>query len=764
MENIITIFSTVMIVLIVLGFAIGMLRGWKKSLVRTGILLVAVIFALLITPALTSNFIKNHVDGFTVSIFSNEIDFEKIISDFSVELNLGDILADGSVTNELIISVINVVVNIALFLIVFIVIELVSLLVYGIVLLIIKIKTRHEEKETTPKDGKFWGLRVVGGLVGFVGSLIICFAVMTPVYGMINICDGFLEDSKTKQTASASELETASASVIESRLCGSLYYTEDEKIGKVETYIEKYADLKKEYNSSFLGKFSNITGMSKLGGVAFERLTTVKNGKLTLNLTDEFVQIIKTYNLYKDVFVKTEFNLKNNDDIDKLVALYDEAVKSEVIKEYVVEIIPKLSDKWINGEKFIGISNPVQNSDWNDVVKSALVVFKVDNINRISNNLKALANALKVANNNDVINQINSGKKVEDILLENNKFIKEEIIVLTSTIELRENISIILNESFEVIYKEIIGEEKDFGENVLTNEQIAWLNQTNGWTKEADNIQNSVTEIFKVYEITKTDSSSEALLDKLENIGASIDYARDSLLISKPYKIFVTDFIKYKTNLKQDIKDELILNIETKWEDEDVKFAKVFKTIQKSAEVAKDISNNSGNANLDNLSGTLKDIADDDATKGIIADILKKDMIDEMVGEDNQDTAGVLTDMLETFVTSDKVDSSTIDDDIVAGNQILNIVDNVKNNGGDLNLGETEAEKKQSADKIVADLSGSEGMMELITNSGSEESSALTNFTKNVSDDDKTTLAESIKDAKISTEKKDALKALFGIA
>lgn len=757
MENIITIFSTVMIVILILGFAIGMLRGWQRSLVRTGILLVALIFALLITPSLTSTFIKNHVDGFTISIFSNEIDFEKFITEFSTSLNLGDIFSGGSVTNELIISIMNVVVNVALFLVVFVLVELLTLLVYGIVLLVIKIKTRNEEKEKTPKDGKFWGLSTVGGFVGFVGAIIICFSIMTPVYGIINICDGFLEENTTSQT------QTASASVIDNKICGKLYYTEDEKIGKVEGYIEKYADLKKEYNSSFLGKFSNITGMSKLGGVAFERLTTVKNGKLTLNLSSEFVQIIKTYNLYKDVFVKTEFDLKNNDDIDKLVELYDEAVKSEVIKEYVVEIIPKLSDKWINGEKFIGISNPVQNSDWNDVVKSALVVFKVNSINRISNNLKALANVLKVANSNEVITQINAGKKVEDILLENNKFIKEEIIVLTSTIELRENISIILNESFEVLYKEIIGEEKDFGENVLTNDQIALLNQTNGWIKEAENIQNSVTEIFKVYEITKTDSSSEALLDKLENIGISIDYARDSLLISKPYRIFVTDFIKYKTNLKQDVKDELISNIETNWEDEDVKFAKVFKTIQKSAEVAKDISNNNGNVNLDNLSGTLKEIADDDATKGIIADILKKDMIDEMVGDENQDTAGVLTDMLETIVTSDKVNGSTIEDDITAGNQILNIVDNVKNNGGNLNLGETETEKKQSADKIVADLSSSDGMMELIENSTNEENSAITNFTKNVSTTDKATLAESIEDAEISIEKKNALKALFGI-
>ena len=752
--NIIIIFTSVMLALMFIGILLGMIRGWQKSLIRTGILLVGVIVALLITPAITAGFIEKNVSGTTVTIFSQTFDFAEILSSEGSGFNLSEILSEGSVTNELLISIVNVVVNVALFFVVFFTIEIFSLIIYWIVLLIIKIRNRHEAKEEVKKDGKFWGLRALGGFIGLVGSLVICFAVMTPVYGVIKICDGFLAETTE---------ETASAAALNNKLCGKLYYTEDKTIGKIESYIEIYADIREEYDNSFAGKFSNFLGLSKLGGIAFERLTTVKNGGLTLNLTEEFVQVIKTYNLYKEVFIEQDFNFENNEHIDELVALYDEAVKSEVIKEYVVEIIPKLSDKWTSGEKFLGIENPVK-GDWGEVVNSALVVFKVDNINRISNNLKAFAKAVKVANNNDIIGKANAGAKPEDIIFENDTFIKDEVIALTSTVELRENISKILNEAFEVLYKEVIGEEREFEDNTLSNEQIAGLNQTNGWEKEAENIQNTITEIFNVYEIAKNDSSSEALVDKLENIGTSIDYARSSLLISKPYKVFVTDFIKIKTNLKQEIKDELILNIETKWDNEEVKFAKTFKAIQESALIAKDMAEGKENVSLDNLSGTLKEIVDDDASKEMIADILSKDIVEDVVGEENKDTAGVMTDMLETFVTSDKVTSETIDDDIVAGNQILDIVDSVKNNGGDLGLGETQEDKKASADQIVENLTGSAGMMELITNSTEAESSAITSFTENVKAEDKAVLAESINGAEISEAEKNALKALFGIA
>lgn len=753
--NFIIIFTSVLLGFILFGIVLGMFRGWKKSLVRTGILMVGLIVALLITPSITAGFISKNVSGTSIKIFSQHIDFEKFASEFAVSFNLQELLIEGSVTNDLIISLINVVANMALFWVIFFAIEIFSLIIYWIVLIVIKIKTRHDEKEYVPKDGKFWGLRALAGFIGFMGSLTIFFALMTPVYGVIKICDGFLEETSQNQTTTAA--------VIDNRVCGKLYYIEDKNIGKIEGYIQRYANIREKYDDSFVGKFSNFFGMSKLGGAAFERLTTVQNGGLKLNLTQEFVQVIKTYNLYKEVFVEQKFDFENNEHIDALVELYDEAVKSEVIKEYIVEIVPKMSDKWTSGEKFMGMENPVQ-GEWSEFSNSALVILKVNNINRISNNIKAIANVVKIANDNEIIKMANAGAKPEDIIFENDNFVKDEIIVLTSTVELRENISKILNEAFEVLYGQIIQEGKEFDENVLSNEQIANLNQTNGWSKEAENIQNAINKIFDIYKITKEDSSEDALINKLENIGSAIDYARESSLISKPFKVFVTDFIKIKTNLKQSIKNELLLNIEEKWDNSEVKFAKTFKAIQESALIAKDMAEGKENVSLDNLSGTLKEIVDDTATKDMIADILEKDLVSDVAGEGNQDTAGVMTDMLETFVTSDKVNSGTIDDDIVAGNQILNIVDSVKNNGGDLALGETDEEKKAAADQIVSNLTGSAGMMELITNSTEAESSAITSFTENVKPEDKAVLEQSINGAEISTEEKDALKALFGIA
>ena len=116
--------------------------------------------------------------------------------------------------------------------------------------------------------------------------------------------------------------------------------------------------------------------------------------------------------------------------------------------------------------------------------------------------------------------------------------------------------------------------------------------------------------------------------------------------------------------------------------------------------------------------------------------------------------------MLETIVTSDKITSETLPDDIKAGQQIINIVNNVNNNSGSLNLGETEEEKQATADQMISDITGSEGIMDLLTESAnSGAGSAITDVTKKVSAEDKAIIAESIK----GNEYEETFKKLFGI-
>lgn len=755
--SLISILTTVVIAIILIGIGLGFLRGWQRSLIRFGIVLASLLISIFIAPLISSWFMSTFVSGSTITIFSKTIDFQVVINNITNEsFELAELFAEGSATNELILSVMNIIINIFLFLIMFIGINLVSLIVYWIVLLILKVHNRNEVKEPVVRNGKFWGLRSVGGVLGMLGSMVICFVVLTPLFGVMNICDGLVQSEvKTEQKANAYG---------ESFICGNLYYTEDKNIGKIEGYIEKYATIKNNYDSSFLGKFLKVTGLKKLGTATFEKLTTVKQGGLKLNLTDEFIQITKVYNAYKETFVQGKFDVTDNEDIDAVVEIYDLAVESEIMKNYVTEIIPNICEKWSSGEKYLGIPSPISGV-WSDVVVDALVVFKVDNINRISSNLKALANTVKVANDYGVIKSINENQKVEDLLGEKDNFIKDEVLVLTSTNELRENISIILNDAFEVLYVQVVEKDIEFEDNKLTVQEIAEMNVQNSWQGEAESIQNTVTQIFGVYDVVKEDSSSEVLLNKLQNIGAAIDSARDSRLISKPFKTFIVGFIQEKVNLDEDVKTEILEKIETKWDDETFVFETTFKTIQDAAIVAKNISDNKGDVSLSGMKDSLKDLISNESAKDSIASMLESNIINSVVGEENQDTANVLTDVLGTLVTSDKVTNETLDDDVKAGEQVVNIVTNVKNNNGNLNLGETEAEKQASADKIVEDLTASEGMMEMLNDSAnSTDGSAITDFTKNVSEEDKVVLAESISNSSASEADKETLKKLFGIA
>lgn len=751
--NIMSVATTVVFALIIIGAVLGFFRGWKRSLTRTIILLISFILALLIAPAISTSFISKHVDGSVITFFSKNIDIEEVLNNLSKDIQLGELIKSGTITNEVIISLVNIVVNLVLFIGLFFVIQLFSLVVYWIVCIIIKIKTRDDDKEFVEKDGKYWGLKLLSVFIGIFGSCSIAFVLLMPVFGIMNICDGFIAQSEISS-------ESASAISSSSYVCGGLYYTEDETIGEIETYIQKYADIKDEYDATFLGKFMNKTKLSNAGFGAFKRLTTVKNGSLKFDLSHEVVHLGKAYNKFKEVFVKETFYFSDNSDIDELVELYDYAVESEVLKGYIVEFLPQISDKWSNDEKFLGIENPFA-GNWKEPITSVLAVFKIDNSTRITNNFKAFANTIKTVNNYGVIEKIDNGEDIEDVILNSNDFVKDVVIVLTSTSELRDNISVILNETFESIYYDMMGKEISFEDNRLSAEEVHEITQNNGWANEAELIQNSILQAFEVYDEIKKDSSKEALIDELEKIGISINYARDSKLISKPFKTFITGFIQEKTNFKDSVKNEMIEIINTQWNDDSVDFAKTFKTLEETAKVANTL-NNSNSISFAELTPTLESIADDEATKNVIANMIQSGIIEDVAGENSSTNA--VKDILENFVTSDSVNGSTIENDVAAGEKLVNTVNKI-NKTGDMGLGTTTEERNTNADALILDLISSKATMEYLANScASEEGSPITDSTQSISSADKSTISERILELGLEDLEVSILKATFNIA
>lgn len=748
--KLVTIITSVCLSLIFIGFLIGFLRSWKKSLIRFGILLGSLLMAIFLSPVISSKLMSVFVKGNTFEGFGMTLNFEDMVAGMvGDEAFVADLMSANSTTSDLAASLLHVVMNIIGFLGIFFIIWFVSLLIYWIVVLILRLRRKKDEEAgevVVEKNAPYWWFKVLGGGIGIFSMIIICFVVMTPVFGVMNVCDKFLE---TSTTASASMPNTSSL------ICGELYYDEDENIGGVEGYIKKYAAIRKDYNKSFIGKTFNFFGISKLGTATFNRLTNVATGNLKLNVTNELVSVIKTYNIYKEVFVANKFDITNNDSIDGVLKIYDVANESEIVQGYLEELVPKLCTRWTNDEKFLGIEMPIK-GQMAPLAKSIFKVFTTTNATRIESNVRALAGVIKVANNNGLIKAVQEGTDLVSFLSNNTTFVKDAVLQLSSTNELRHAMPAIMCDFTEIVYDTVVGGEATFEEAQLTNEQIDQI----VWETEANLLQGISNSVLDVYNATKDNSNSSAMADQLVNVGRIIDNSKNSMLLSKPFKVFIDGFINSSNfNLDASVKTTIADAIDEHWNDTNYSFEKMFGTIQETIKVTQSIVNGNGSIDLGDLSGVLGDIIENEDVKDTIKDALTSDIVTQIAG--NSQTTEVLTDMLGSFI--DGTSKDTIEKDIAAGQEIINIVDAAMNSENkELVLeGSTPAEKQAKADEILETIADSTVVMDMIE---SADNQAVKDIAQSITGSDAQILVDSIStNENLTPEQKAILNGLFGI-
>lgn len=718
-----------------------MLRSWKKSLVRLGILIVDVLIALFTAPAIASAIIKKIAHGTTISIFNFNIDFSKIIEGFVGDSLTGDIAAAQEITNELATALINVVVNLVLFFLMFIVLWLISLIIYGIVFAIIKHTGKKEGKE---KKHENIGLRFVGGLIGAVSMCVICFALLVPVFGAMNVCNKFLDENSE---------DKAKAQVISPYLGGKLYYTENETIGQVETYIEKYSEYKEKYDKSIAGAFFNFTGISKLGGYSFSYLTNVSSGSLKLNVTDELVSIISTYNEYKKTFIENEFNIENNDSVDGLISIYDQATKSAIVNGYMVELLPTMAEKWSNGETFLGVKNPV-GEEYAPVVNQLLKIFTVKNSNRINANIKVIFDVIKVANNNELLPVFRENRDLVEYLNGNTTLFKDLILTLSSTEELRNNLPVVLNELIKILYNSMVGGENPIED--LTTEQI----QNIDWNFEAQNMQNIINELISLDKKISNEEGKMNYADVLGSTGKIIDLSRRAALESS-LKSFIVGFIN-SDNLDfgektAEVKAELIKHINERWNYEENKtfsYETTFRAIGETAQIVSNIADKAANVTMDDFADVLEVIASNPESKEVIKDIIAGDVVNNLVG--TNETSAAIKDVMVEFI--DNANTDTIEKDVAAGQKIIDIV-NASSNDKTIGLEGNEA------NEVVEALTGSSTAIGILDKAASGESENVAKIIGDLDSNSKAAIAQSFENAEInenlSAEQKERIINLF---
>lgn len=726
--EIMTIVSFSLLGLLIVGFLLGFWRSWQKSIVRFGFIMLSFILALIFSSKLSDVLMSKYVTGLVVSIFGLTLDFEQIAGEVA-----GDLLTEGSALTNFATALLNIAIKLLSFMIIFVALFFATLIIYYIISLIISI---NKKKKAVGEVKVVWLERLIGSFIGIISTLVICMVMFCPVFGVMKVCDKFLE---TDTTAAASAYN-------ETSFVSGKFYTENEKIGKVEGYLEKYDNLRTKYKDSFAGVFFKITGVDAIGKVIFNNVTTVKQNGMTVNFTDECVNVVNVYNIYKENFVKEKFDLSTEKSVNAMQSIYNIARDSEVLRSFVVDIIPKMATNWANGEKYLNMELPVS-GDTREIVVDILSVYKSSDFNVLDRNIAVLFDVIKTANKYEVISSVNNGSSIVDVI-DKEGFVKDEINALAKTSEYKRALPKIMTTMVKVAYKSVLDDPGTRLDQEFTQDQLSQI----VWNDEAETTQTIISRMFKFFD-------TEDIIDCLSDFGVVIDSARHSKVLSKPVKTLMLDYIDAKVNDLGAAKQTLLDAISSDWENPEYRFEDLFTTVEMTAKVAKNV----GSMEMTDLKDTIKSLIEndtDDEVKNTIKDAINNGALDALIDDDSK--ASIYEDLL--FEVLDETDSTTIDQDLQAGQVIVDIINSPASSGKSVldNYGNAETSKEEKAELVVETLISSNTVMGVLDSEANKgQSSEVKKHISNMSADDKNALRAAIN--KVGDPQDQAtLLALFG--
>lgn len=782
MSQIINIASIACLVLLILGFFLGFFRSVKKSLTRFVLIALCLLVSIVVAPILSDFLIKNFVKGYVFEGFGFSFDFKETVE--GIISSGGDALSDimnAQATETLVVNIVNIMINIVAFFAIFFVLIILTLIFFWIGSIIVKINNRKKPNyEQIKANSKKLSSRLCGGLFGVFSSVVLCFVLLVPVFGIMNICDAFLDTT---------DGEAASAIEVNHVVAGQLFYKDNESIGVVEGYIEQYAEIKKVIDDSTIAKVSNSLGLSNLGKKTFEYLTTSKQGGIEVSLTNEVISVINIYNIYKENFVENSFNGGDkeslNNALDAIEEIYNEANNSAIVKSYLIELVPRFREKWVAGEKYLGIEFPIT-GEYQDLV--LLIIdkgFDTYSLVEINNNVYSLINIVRIVNNSGLIDALKNEKDIMDIIKEDNQDTIKQIIVELSNSKFENALPIVIEDMIKIAYDAVINTE-----DILTKEEIndifsnvdSALPDVINWEEEGESLQNlikSSLEIMDVFYSSKT--STDTIIKNLDKLGLVIDSARTSVF-SNHFKILVDKMINTKIDsdiLGKDAMSVLSAKLDANWSKAEFKFADMFNILKQTALLAQKLTVNSDNVETDslekiveNLETVVGDIISNPQVKDTFVTILEKDVIEKFIPDEYSETIVVVKDMVNSFMLN--TSKETLKTDIAAGKEIINIV-NTSVNNGTFSLEDEKLSKKQKAEQIIEKLTNSSAIMSVVETAVNEENvtNTLKDMAQTISGEDVEILKTAISDYSVERDdeeeqakleaNKEALMKLFGI-
>jgi len=186
------------------------------------------------------------------------------------------------------------------------------------------------------------------------------------------------------------------------------------------------------------------------------------------------------------------------------------------------------------------------------------------------------------------------------------------------------------------------------------------------------------------------------------------------------------------------------------WTNADYSFESMFNVLKQSAQIAQKLTTTFGDINsgsledvLTNLESVVSEIISGDAA-ATFETMLSKDVIEKFIPEEYQDTVDVVKEVFISFI--DNTTEETLKADVVAGKEIINIVNIAQNS--------EEVITQEKATEMVENIANSETIMNIVTSAVSDESAsaALKDITAEMSSENNQVLVDAINDIKAEIE------------
>ncbi|MCL2846215.1 MAG: hypothetical protein FWE38_00830 [Firmicutes bacterium] len=250
------------------GLLWGTIRGFKRSLIRLGTIVVAGVLALFLSPVVARMLVGISLpigeDGESQTIddtINNMRDDNEVLD--SMFTNFTGISDFASALPVAIISLVT-------FIIMFIALRFLTWIVYAILARVFAPRRVRESRGRTRNGAqrvqatRIPPRRGLGALVGVVQGLVVFFFIMIPINGLLSIVD------EIDSYVPPEQYRTVSAAYLRE----NVFLNED--VNNMAGVYELVADFNADVNDSIYGTIIRFTGIRALSGPMFGYLTTVR--------------------------------------------------------------------------------------------------------------------------------------------------------------------------------------------------------------------------------------------------------------------------------------------------------------------------------------------------------------------------------------------------------------------------------------------------------------------------------------------------------